>query len=159
MPRKAQPAFDPGAAAQYDGIFGLPHTVEQAKVVVVPVPWDATTSYRSGTSGGPAAVLEASRQVDLFDLETGRPYESGIAMLPHPRNVATWNRQARRLAKPVIDAGGAKTRALQRNAAQVNALGDRLNEWVRVRTGESVDAGKVVVVLGGDHSTDRKSVV
>jgi agmatinase len=153
MPQKSPPAFDPGAAAQYDGIFALPHTVEQAKVVVIPVPWDATTSYRSGTSDGPAAVLEASRQVDLFDLETGRPYEAGIAMLPIPREIVTWNARARRLAKPVIEAGGPKTRALQRNVAQVNALGDRLNEWVRVRTGEFLDAGKIVAVLGGDHST------
>ena len=49
--------FDPGAAASFDGIFGLPHSADDAKVVVVPVPWDATTSYRAGTSRGPAAIL------------------------------------------------------------------------------------------------------
>src|SRR5687768_5058647 len=95
-------SFDPGAAAAFDGIYGLPHTPEDARVVVIPVPWDATTSYRSGTSHGPAAVLEASRQVDLFDAETGKPYESGIAMLPMPSEVAAWNDEARRLAEPII---------------------------------------------------------
>jgi hypothetical protein len=71
--------FDPAGAAIHDGIYGLPHTPEQARVVIVPVPWEPTTSYRRGTAKGPAAILAASRQVDLFDLDTGRPYEAGIA--------------------------------------------------------------------------------
>ncbi|MEO8877527.1 MAG: arginase family protein, partial [Polyangiaceae bacterium] len=52
--------FDPNAAALPDsGIFGLNDTPEDARVVLVPVPWDATTSYRAGTANGPAAILEA----------------------------------------------------------------------------------------------------
>src|SRR5687767_15883858 len=85
--------FDPdGPAPAESGIYGLPFSVEDSRVVIVPVPFEATTSYGGGTSKGPAAVLEASRQVDLFDHETGRPYASGIAMLPIPREVARWNR-------------------------------------------------------------------
>ncbi len=77
--------FDPDAVATGDGIYGLPFTTDDARVVILPVPFEATTSYGGGTSQGPAAVLEASRQVDLFDRETGRPYEAGIAMAPIPR--------------------------------------------------------------------------
>jgi agmatinase len=147
-------AFDPGAAAAFDGIYGLPHSVDEAKVVVVPVPWDATTSYRTGTSLGPAAILEASRQVDLFDAETGRPYEAGIAMLPVADEVVAWNAEARQLAEPVIENGGAGTDpALQRNLDRVNALGGELNEWVRARTAELLARGKTPVILGGDHSS------
>lgn len=147
-------AFDPGAAAAFDGIYGLPHSVDEARVVVVPVPWDATTSYRAGTSLGPAAILEASRQVDLFDTETGRPYEAGIAMLPISEDVVAWNAEARQLAEPVIENGGAGTDpALQRNLDRVNALGGQLNEWVRARTAELLARGKTPVVLGGDHSS------
>ena len=50
-------------------------------MVLVPVPWEPTVSYRRGAAKGPGAILRASRQVDLFDLHTGRPYEQGIAML------------------------------------------------------------------------------
>ena len=79
-------SFDPNAAASPDsGIFGLNDAPETARVVLVPVPFEATTSYGGGTSQGPAAILRASRQVDLFDVETGKPYETGIAMLPEPR--------------------------------------------------------------------------
>jgi agmatinase len=146
--------FDPGAAASFDGIFGLPHTADDAKVVVIPVPWDATTSYRTGTSRGPAAVLEASRQVDLFDAATGRPYEAGIAMLPISPDVEKRNEEARRLAEPVIENGGPGTDpALQRDLERVNALGGELNEWVRARTSELLAKGKMAVVLGGDHSS------
>ncbi|RYZ35169.1 MAG: arginase, partial [Myxococcaceae bacterium] len=38
--------FDPAAAAQPgSGIFGLPHSPDEAHVVVIPVPFEATTSY------------------------------------------------------------------------------------------------------------------
>jgi agmatinase len=123
-------------------------------VIVLPVPFEATTSYGGGTSRAPAAILAASRQVDLFDRETGRPYEAGIAMLPIPRRVLEWNREARPLAARVIRAGGnvRGRAALARALARVNAIGDRLNTWVRARTARALDAGKSVVVLGGDHS-------
>ena len=65
--------FDPDAAAQPgSGIFGLPTDPERARVHLIPVPFEATTSYGGGTARGPAAILEASRQVDLFDLDCGR---------------------------------------------------------------------------------------
>src|SRR4051812_40495348 len=96
-------AFDPDGAARADsGLYGLPHTPEEARVIVVPVPWEATTSYRAGTARGPAAILRASRQVDLFDLETGRPYDAGIAMLDLDDEIVGWNAEARALAEPII---------------------------------------------------------
>ena len=80
------------------GLYGLPFGPDESRVVVVPVPFEATTSYGGGTSRGPKAVLEASRQVDLYDRETGKPYQTGIAMLDIPKNVARWNREANALA-------------------------------------------------------------
>ena len=55
-------AFDPNAAASADsGIYGLPSTPEDAGVLLIAAPWEATTSYRPGTARGPAAILAASR--------------------------------------------------------------------------------------------------
>ena len=150
----ALPAFDPdSAAAEGSGIFGLPHTPEQAKVVVIPVPFEATTSYGGGTSRGPAAILEASKQVDLFDRETGHPYQDGIAMLEIPDRVERWNRKATDLAAPIIEAGGnASSRNLRKALQRVNEIGDALNEWVYGQTRSLLEQGKMAVVLGGDHS-------
>src|SRR5260221_6697343 len=98
--------FDPDAAASTgSGIYGLPFTADEAHVVVVPVPFEATTSYGGGTSHGAKAGFEASRQVDLFDRETGKPYEAGIAMLDIPQKVAKWDRARKVLGRPVIEAG------------------------------------------------------
>ena len=91
--------FNPDAAASGDGLYGLPSTPEDARFVVIPAPFDATTSYRDGTCNGPAAVLAASRQVDLYDLDFDRPWKAGIAMLPldaePARTIARLNRAAR----------------------------------------------------------------
>jgi agmatinase len=144
--------FDPDAAATGDGIYGLPFTPEESRVVVVPVPFEATTSYGGGTSKGPEAVLEASRQVDLFDRETGRPYEQGIAMLDLPSRVLRWNGEAKKAAAPVIAKGGPVDRATRSAVDKVNALSEQMNQWVYETTAELLDRGKFVAVLGGDHS-------
>ncbi|MBL8695545.1 MAG: agmatinase family protein [Planctomycetes bacterium] len=146
-------SFDPdGAAPEGSGIFGLPYSPEDAEVVLLPVPFEATTSYGGGTSRGPSAILEASKQVDLFDIETGRPYEGGIAMLPESAKVKRWNAEGKRAARPVVRAGGAHTKALQKSAAKVNSIGDELNRWVRTETDRWLDRGKLVGIVGGDHS-------
>src|SRR5574341_2025196 len=148
--------FDPDSAApRGSGIYGLPHSPGEARVVLLPVPWDATTSYRAGAARGPAAILEASRQVDLFDVEVGRPYQAGIALLPISPDVERWNAEARRAALPILSAGGdvSERGDLRQKLAAVNALGDRLNAWVRAETESWLLRGKIVGVVGGDHST------
>jgi agmatinase len=145
--------FDPdGPAPAESGIYGLPFAAEDSKVIIVPVPYEATTSYGGGTSNGPAAVLEASKQVDLFDQETGRQYESGIDMLDIPKDVQRWNRDAKRIATSVIAKGGVVDRLTRNAAEKVNEFGDRVNAWVYDETVALLRHGKLVVVLGGDHS-------
>lgn len=147
--------FDPNAPAQPgSGIFGLPHSEEEALVVLLPVPWEATTSYGGGAADGPGAILGASMQVDLYDLDVEKPYGPGIHMLAEPEEIVAKNGQAKALAKPVIEAGGAgDDPELQRALAKVNALSDEVNAWVEKETSRLLDAKKIVGVVGGDHST------
>ncbi len=147
--------FDPAAPALGDGIYGLPHTPDEARVVLIPVPWEPTTSYRKGTAKGPDAILQASRQVDLFDQATGRPYEAGIAMLEPDPEIVAWNAEACAAAQPVIDAGGelGGDPELEASLAKVNALSEKLNARVQQIAGEWADKGKLVGLVGGDHAT------
>src|SRR5205823_2010854 len=146
-------AFDPdAAAAEGSGIYGLLFTPEASRVVVVPVPFEATTSYGGATSKGPAAIFEASKQVDLFDHETGKPYQAGIAMRPIAKKVARWNAEAKKLAAPVIAKGGAVDRVTRKAASKVNAIGEKLNEWVYAEARALLAAGRMPVILGGDHA-------
>src|SRR5205814_2935969 len=135
--------FDPNAAATSDsGIYGLPFTPEESSVILIPVPWEVTTSYRTGTARGPRAILEASKQVDLYDVETGMPYQAGLSLLDEPLEVRAWNAEGRALAEGVIEAGGdvAGRPELERALAQVNELSARLNEWVRRQADKWLDA-------------------
>lgn len=152
--------FDPAGAAIHDGLFGLPHTPEEARVVIVPVPWEPTTSYRRGTAKGPAAILAASRQVDLFDLDTGRPYEAGIAQLADDPEITTWNRDACALATPIIEAGGLieGQPELQEALLRVNELSHQLNLRVHALVKEHLDRGKIVGLVGGDHAAPFGSI-
>lgn len=145
--------FDPdGPGSADDGLFGLEIQPEDAAVVVIPAPFQATTSFRRGTRDGPAAVRRASVQVDLADLETGEPWREGIAILDLPDEVLAWDRDAEPDALAVIAAGGADTPALLEAAARVDASSERVNRWVADRAREVLARGAVPAVLGGDHS-------
>lgn len=150
------PEFDPNAAAlEGAGIFGLPHSAAEAAVHVLPVPFDATTSYRKGAALAPEAVLAASRQVELFDIMTGRPYEAGIHLLASDPRLAALQVEAAELAAPILARGGELGGDAQLTAdrRRVDAIGAELNAIVGERTAASMAEGKLVAVLGGDHST------
>lgn len=71
---------------QYDSIpfnfLGLPREYadfDSARVVVFPVPYESTTSYQAGTRDAPHEIIHASRQIELYDEETGKEtYRVGI---------------------------------------------------------------------------------
>jgi agmatinase len=57
----------------------------RARFVVLPAPYDATTTFLKGTRLGPRAVISASQQVELWDEELEREtFREGIATLPFP---------------------------------------------------------------------------
>ncbi|MBS0350526.1 MAG: agmatinase family protein [Proteobacteria bacterium] len=147
--------FDPNAAAAEDsGIFGLPYTVEQAQLIIIPVPWEATTSYGGGTAMAPQAIFDASKQVDLFDFELGNFYEAGIAMLENPAEISVWNHTAKQEAAKIIKAAGIINTAELKNSLQrVNELSVKINDYVYQQTQRWLSQGKCVGILGGDHSS------
>lgn len=158
--RATPPPFDPGGPALGGGIYGLPHTPGEAAVVLVPVPWEPTTSYGRGAARGPAAILKASRQVDLFDVQTGKPYEAGIAMLEVDPDVVRMNAEACAAAEPVLAAGGEVEGDpdLEARLARVNELSARLDDRVHELARAWLDRGKIVGVVGGDHAAPFGSI-
>jgi agmatinase len=112
--------------------FGLPEefsSPENSKVAIVPVPYEATTSYGKGTKNGPSAILEASQQVELFDDELWiEPYKIGIQTV-----------QAVEMA-PVT--------------AETEHPFKELRDAVR----PIIEFGKFPVIVGGEHSLSLGSV-
>ena len=142
-------AFDPdAAAAPGSGAFGLSHGPAEAGVWILPVPFDATTSYRQGSARGPQAVRRASHQVELFDAAIGRPYQAGIHMFGDDARLVALQSEASALVAGMRARGG----ELERDRARVDAIGAELNALVHAHTTEALERHKLPVVLGGDHS-------
>jgi agmatinase len=148
-------AFDPdAAAAPGTGVFGLPFGEADSRVVLLPVPFDATTSYRRGTANGPEAIRAASMQVDLFDRRFGRVYERGIYMKDDPEVIRKLSESAGELARPLIEGGG--TTGDEKGDAsilrQVNAACEQVNQFVYEQTRGVLESKKIPGLIGGEHS-------
>jgi agmatinase len=72
-----------GVEGRYGGLTDEYFAFSDAKVVILPVPFDLTTTYQHGTEKGPAALIEASRNMELFDIETASTvYQVGFHTAP-----------------------------------------------------------------------------
>lgn len=102
----------------------------RARVVILPVPYEATTSYGGGTAAGPAAIIEASRYIELYDQELdAEPYEVGVATLPALGLTGAGPRDALEELRAAYD-------------GVLDAAGDRF-----------------VVMLGGEHSISSAPIL
>lgn len=147
--------IDPNAAADPNsGIFGLPYSFEESKLIYIPVPWEATTSYGGGTVFGPQAILDASLQMDLFDLDVLKPYEQGLHALELDPNLSAINAEAKKLSQPIKDVQGnlEEHPELKKNLDLVNRASDQINSWVKTQTLHVLKTGKIPGLIGGDHS-------
>ena len=155
MPEKK--SFDPsmtGSAA--NGLFGIPTKAASSLIHILPVPWEVTTSYGKGTALGPQAVLEASPQIDLYDLELGAAYEKGYHLLPVPPRWMKLNQKLKTQALKIrdhLEEKGRLTKALLKAQEDINQAGAELNQWVRETSLKSFREKKIPAVLGGDHSS------
>ena len=139
-----------------NNLFSLPFTVEESDVVVIPMPWEVTVSYRAGAGRGPSTMLNASSQVDLYDEDIKDAWKSGIAMLPISSYWLKKNNQLREKAKKCIDhlerGGSTHDAKLHDLYAEINEGGCELNEYVERESLKWLKQGKSVCVLGGEHS-------
>ena len=134
--------------------FGLPYSVEEADIVLLSVPWDVTTSYRPGSHKGPKAMVDASLQIDLFDPLVPNAWEIRIGTLPAIKGVAKKNREVRKAAQEVITAleRGEEAAACAEALLVVNDACAALNQTVYQTSRTILQKGKLVGVVGGDHS-------
>jgi agmatinase len=147
-------AFDPNSIGNTnEGIFGLPFSIEESAVVLVPVPWEVTVSYGGGTADAPQAIFDAAFQVDLFDPVVPDAWKKGIAMDDADDEIRSKSEALRQLAEAHIDDLANGKKGLPENLEKVKAGCLWLNEKVRQRVRHFLDQGKTVGLVGGDHST------
>lgn len=145
----ARDDFDPDAPGGGDGLFGLPPHAGTPRLQIIPVPWEATASYGRGTRAAPAAILRASVQVDLYDLEYGAFWTEGVVLRPAHPALDAWADAVEDDALAVIESEGTEPE----RAARVDAVADAVHTWVYEQAIEIMDQGAIPAVLGGDHSS------
>lgn len=136
-------------------LFGLPFDPESASVIVIPVPWEVTVSYGSGTSFAPEAILRASFQVDLALKDFSENEVLGISMLSEISGIiAQKNSAFRELAKKHIsDVEAHRNETDSDDLKKINEASEELNDLVKTEAQKWIGKNKLIGLLGGDHST------
>lgn len=149
--------FDPNATGiPSAGIFALPFSKEESDLVLLPVPWEVTTSYGSGTSLGPESIYVCSRQIDLTHMDTGTAYERGIfwddsLAKPWKELNNTLKAQAKKITAE-LETGNELAGEFLKMQKNINEQGDKVHREVYQAAKNLLDQGKMVGLVGGDHS-------
>lgn len=151
--------FDPNLTGNpNNNIFGLPFSEEEAKVILLPVPWEVTVSCGAGTSRAADHIFKASLQVDLYDPDVKDGWKNGFFMKPVDRKILLKSDYLRKEAELYIDyiSKGdevAANKFMCKSLKEINEGSVFLNEWVYEQTTALLNQNKLVGLIGGDHST------
>ncbi len=152
-------AFDINDVANpNNNIFGLPFSEEDARLVILPVPWEVTVSFGSGTARSAEQIFKASLQVDLFDPDFPESWKQGFFLKETDKKILLKSDYLRKEAELYIDyiSRGEvvdDNQFMCKTLKEVNEGGVLLNNWVQHQTKTLLEDGKLVGLLGGDHST------
>jgi len=138
-------------------IFGLPFSEQDARLVILPVPWEVTVSAGSGTSRAGEYIFDASMHVDVFDKDSDNAWKQGIFMRHADRKVLMKSDYLRKEAELYINyiSKGEeveKNNFMCKSLKEINEGSALMNKWVYEQTSNLLKADKLVVLLGGDHS-------
>lgn len=150
--------YDPsGIGVDNGNLLGLPFDYDSANIIVFGVPWEVTVSYGAGTAAGPQAVLDASRQLDLFDFDNPDGWKQGIFMAEIPQSIQQKSEVLRQDATRIIQhmEQGKQVEdspELVELLQTINQEGEAVNQWLFEQSQTALKQGKRVAVIGGDHS-------
>lgn len=153
--------INPNDVGIFGKLFGLPFDENTADLVIIPVPWEVTVSYGAGTAYAPEEILYASAQVDLYDADIENAWHLGVAMLPFPHKWLELSETLREEAETYIDwleegmpeEADQEITYLHEIPEVINKESAKLNQWVKETATNWLNQGKIVALLGGDHST------
>lgn len=150
--------FDPSGVGVANGnIFGFPVSEEEAEIVLIPVPFDATASYGKGTSLGPQQILTASTQLDFYHPAKKNAHLIKVHMLPVSDEAAKMNQNLVLETVRYIDfleSGGelADSEEFTAVVEKVNAAQKAIQEQIKTKSSKYLSANKIVGIIGGEHS-------
>jgi len=149
------PDFNHNGPGIKGNLFGMPYSLENAEIALIPVPWEVTVSFRDGTKNAPMAILGASTQIDLHIPFIEKAWSMGVVMLPQDPALKTRNDQLRPHAASYIAALESDniSKRLHDLPARINQGCQYMVDKVYGRSVQILDSGKIPGVVGGDHGT------
>ena len=150
--------FDPNGVGIANGnLFGFPVNESEADIVIIPIPWDATASYGKGTSEGPKVILEASTQLDFYHPKLENAYQTKVYLAPISQEWAKINSKLCIEAIEYIsflEEGGKleDNSQFQTTVENIGQAQNALKSNLKERALHLMNQGKIVGVLGGEHS-------
>ena len=154
MTREEQVAqFDINGPGLSGKLFGLPFSTETSSLVILPVPWEATVTYRTDTAHAPTAILKSSRQIDFFMREIPDAWKLGISMMPVSSDLIKESDRLRILIEQHRTFNEVANANENFIPDKINEAGENLNIFIKKSSQELLEQGKLVGLLGGDHST------
>jgi len=151
--------FDPNNVGNpNNNIFGLPFSEEDARLIILPIPWEVTVSYGAGTARAAEHIRKASVQIDIFDSENPEGWKQGFYLREVDKKLLMKSDYLRKEAELYIDyiSRGQKVednQFMRKTLKDVNEGSAYLNKWVYEQTKVLLNRGKLVALLGGDHSS------
>lgn len=150
--------FDPnGVGNPNNNIFGLPFSEDDARLIILSVPWEVTVSFGSGTARAAEQIMRASLQVDLLDPDVSDGWKQGFYLKDTDRKLLLKSDYLRKEAELYIDyiSKGDMVENNQfmcKTLKEVNEGSYFMNNWVYQQTKALLEKDKLVALLGGDHS-------
>ncbi len=148
--------FDPNATGNSkNGLFSLPYSEEESDLVLLPIPWEVTTSYGDGCSLGPDAIFAASKQLDLCDALYGSFYSRGIFQKATSDEILAQNKDLKtkaQLLREQLESGNPLTLAQLNIQKEINQACEQLQDWLYSQAQKVLQQDKYCGVIGGDHS-------
>ncbi|MDI9635236.1 agmatinase family protein [Geitlerinema splendidum] len=151
--------FDPNNIGVDNGnLLGLPFDYDSAQIIVFGIPWEVTVSYGTGTAQAPRVVLDASRQLDIYDFDNPDGWKQGIFMAKIPQDILEKSESLRQDASRIIECleqGNAveDSPELTQILDKINQECQAVNQWLFTQAKAAMNQGKQVAVIGGDHSS------
>jgi agmatinase len=141
-------------------IFGLDCDFDASNIVILPVPWDVTTSYRRGTSMGPESLKISSSQIEIYDEYLGNIWKAGIFCEKVAASWVAWNDRLSYVSKKIISGleDGDDINSHAFHLKYVNAQSEEFFSEVLSRIERLFEHGKFVIGLGGDHSVSESFI-
>lgn len=149
--------FDPNKYNNpYCGLFGLPFETDESDLVILPVPWDLA-SEKMGSAEAPDAILNASKDVNLYKPTFENIWQQGIALHNIPQKWKESSIELRKIRNKVnkikeVKISPKKEVELVQYYKQINNISLILKEWVEDKCNDYLDSKKVLGLLGGDKS-------